>query len=104
MSTYYYAKDFKGDYLFDNFPSELKYLTANFRNSPTPFEINIDGAKRLARLGKKINEHGTIYTLTTEEKYIRRDKFFRELVDFSTMVLKPLINFQNALVSSQSSL
>ena len=53
MSTYYYAINSDGDYLFDNFPSNTKDLITNFKESSTPFQIKIDGNFLNARIGKK---------------------------------------------------
>jgi len=93
MNTYYYAINQDGDYLFDNFPNNLEHLVSSFRENPKPFAVNIDGEERLARMGKKTNSFGSIYTLTTESKYINRLKLFRELVEISILSVGPLSKF-----------
>lgn len=102
MSTYYYAQKLNGDYLFDNFPNELKYLVADFQESQKAFEVVIGNEKILARMGDKTNDFGTIFTLTIDAKYINRYKLFKELVDMSIIGLKPLAEFQNKIVVAQS--
>lgn len=102
MSTYYYAINSDGDYLFDNFPSNSKDLITNFKESSSPFQIKIDGNFVNARIGKKSNSHGTIYTLTTEQKYVNRIKLFKELVDFSIISLKPIDLFHKKIVQQQT--
>lgn len=97
MNTYYYALDHNGDYLFDNFPNEVKDLIISYKENKDTFLIELNGGKCLARIGCKINEYGKIFTLTTEKKYIERYKFFKELVDKSSFGLKSLsqLNRQN---------
>ena len=80
MNTYYYALKNDGEYLFDNFPDNLKYLVNSYTENSKPFEVKINAETKLARLGKKNNSYGTIYTLTTESKYVNRLKLFRELI------------------------
>ena len=53
-------------------------------------------------MGCKLNEFGSIYVLTTESKFINRKKFFNELLELSTISLKPIVNFQNDLINSHS--
>jgi hypothetical protein len=103
MSTYYYAVNPNGEYLFDNLPGELKYLISDFQESIKPFEINLAGSKVLARIGRKANGYGTIYTLTTEDKYVNRYKLFKELINLSIVGLKPFVDFQSKLINDQIS-
>lgn len=102
MSTFYYAHNLEGEYLFDNFPNNLNHLITNYKDSPTPIEVNLDGKILLARIGKKTNSHGTVYTLTTEPKYVNRIKLFKELVDFSIISLRSLTSFQESIVQTQT--
>lgn len=102
MRTYYFANRANGEYLFDNFPEELKYLVTCYKGNTAPFAIELNGEKVLARMACKKNDFGSIYILTTEAKFIHRLKFFRTLVDQSTIYLKPLVNFQNDLIESHS--
>lgn len=103
MTTYYYAEKNNGDYIFDNFPKNLIPLITNFKDNQQIIEVIIEGKKREARLGKKKNAYGTIYVLTTEEKYINRYKLFKELVELSTIAIEPISNFQNKLIEKHSS-
>ena len=103
MSTYYYAEKKNGDYIFDNFPKNLIDLIANFNESQKTIQVLIGNKQIEARIGRKKNGYGTIYTLTTEEKYINRYKLFKELVDLSSVALEPISNFQNELIAKYSS-
>ncbi len=98
MSTYYYALNKDGDYLFDNFPETLTYLVLNYSETKNPIEVVIDDQKKPARIGKRTNQHGTIFTLTTDDKLIVRYKLFRELLDMSLISLGPLSKFQDSLL------
>jgi K+-sensing histidine kinase KdpD len=102
MSTYYYALNSNGDYIFDNFPEELKKLVFDYKSSQEVFDVVIDNEKKSARLGKKNNDYGTIYTLTTESKYINRYKLFSELINMSSIALKPLSKFQNNIIETHN--
>lgn len=100
MSTFYYALDRDEQYLFDNFPANLIYLTKPYSESQNILELNIDGQIKRARIGRRKNNYGTIYTLTTEDKFISRYKLFNELLDMSTISLGPISKFQESLVSN----
>lgn len=102
MSTFYYAHNLEGEYLFDNFPNNLNHLVINYKESSTPIEINVDGKILSARIGKKSNSHGTMYTLTTEPKYLNRTKLFKELVDFSILSLRSFKSFHESIVQLQT--
>jgi signal transduction histidine kinase len=103
MSTYYYALKASGSYIFDNFPVEAKFLITDYKESQNTIELTIADKKIIARIGRKKNLYGTIYTLTTEIKYINRYKLFKELVEMSVIALEPLSKFQNELIAHQSS-
>ena len=51
--TFYYVKQLNGDYLFDNFPIELKYLVLNFKESRNTIQISLDRKELKARIGLK---------------------------------------------------
>lgn len=102
MRTYYYALNKSGEYLFDNFPTEVKGLIGENSHCNDVFEIEIEGKKHKARIGCKRIEFGAIYVLTTESKFINRKKFFNELLELSTIALKPIVNFQKDLINSHS--
>lgn len=102
MRTYYYALNKNEEYIFDNFPEDLKYLVKDYKESREPIIVKLNNEKIPARMACKRNEFGSIYILTTEKKYINRLKFFRELVELSVIGLKPLVNFQNDLVTKHS--
>lgn len=97
MSTYYYAKNLDGKYLYDNFPAGCTDLIENFKHSEKILEIKIDGTAYKARIGKKETRFGTIYVLSTEEKHINKYKTFKELVDISSVALKPINDLQNQI-------
>ncbi len=103
MSTYYYAEKNDGDYIFDNFPKNLKNLVGDFRESQKTIQVIIDNKIVEARFGRKINAYGIIYVLTTDQKYINRYKLFKELVELSSIAIEPLSNFQNELILKYSS-
>jgi hypothetical protein len=102
MRTYYYAINKSEEYVFDNFPMEVKGLIHDHTLINKVFEISIDGENRKARIGCKRSEFGSIYVLTTESKFINRKKFFNQLIELSTIALKPAVNFQNDLINSHS--
>ncbi len=102
MNTHYFALNSEGEYLFDNFPSNLKYLISNYKETLSPIEIFLGESKVKARLGKKSNSFGTIYTLTFEDKYVNRYKLFKELLGFSILALESLSNFKTSILISQS--
>ncbi|MBC7382597.1 MAG: hypothetical protein H7296_06310 [Bacteroidia bacterium] len=103
MSTYYFAKNTKGDHIFNNFPVDFYYLTNNYKDSSHPIQVKIDNKLVEARVGRKVNSYGEVYTLTTESKYVNRLKLFRELIDMSILSLAPLVKFQKSIIDEQCS-
>lgn len=99
MGTYYYATNNDGEYLFDNFPNDCYTLVTNYTEINQPIEVKIDGQFKYARIGKRTNINGTVYTLTFEKKFVERHKLFKELLDMSLISLGPLSSFQNSLLS-----
>lgn len=103
MTTFYYAEKANGDYIFDNFPKNLIPLITDFKESQQIIEVVITGKKTKARIGKKKNAYGTIYVLTTEQKYLNRYKLFKELVELSAIAIEPISIFQNKLIEKHNS-
>ena len=96
MPTFFFAKDNLGNYIYDNFPSELTYLVTNYKHKENPFLIKLEGNVLPARLGHQAFEYGEIYVLTTDTKFVNRKKFFKELVLKSKMWLNPFVSFKNS--------
>jgi hypothetical protein len=103
MSTYYFARNKDGDHIFDNFPSHLYHLIDSYKENQNVITILIDNKLVQARIGRKLNSFGEVFTLTIESKYVDRLKLFRELVDMSILSLEPLTKFQKALIDEQCS-
>ncbi|MCP9750702.1 ATP-binding protein [Ferruginibacter sp. HRS2-29] len=103
MSTYYYAIKTDGDYIFDNFPKNLRNLVTNYSDSQKIIEVIIDDKVLKARLGSKSNSYGTLFTLTTDDKFIRRYKLFKDLLEMSIISIESLSSFQNDLVARHNS-
>ena len=95
--TYYYVSQLNGDYLFDNFPTELKHLALDFKECRNPIDISINGLQKKARIGLKRSSEFQIYILTTEPKFVNRLKFFRELLNSSSSFIKPMLRLQEDL-------
>ena len=97
--TYYYVKQNNGNYLLDNFPNELKYfihLEAPHHNNV--FDIDINNQKRKARFGSISNDNIEIFILTIEERYVKRLKFFNELLDSTLFHVLPILKLQDAVI------
>lgn len=95
--TFYYVRQLNGDYLFDNFPTELKHLVLGFKECRNPINIILNGKELKARIGLKRSTEFQVYVLTTETKFINRLKLFRELVNSSSSFIKPLLTLQQDL-------
>lgn len=95
--TFYYVRQINGEYLFDNFPTELKHLPLDFKECRNPIEITLKNQLVKARIGLKRSVEFIIYILTTEKKYVNRLKFFRELVNSSSNFIKPMLSLQQDL-------
>jgi hypothetical protein len=103
MSTYYYAINAEGEHLCDNFPSGLASLITEYKESSERIEIIIDGKPTKARIGRKTNAYGLIYTLATESKYVNKYKYFKELVNQSVLTLEHFSKFNKSIVDAQNS-
>lgn len=102
MMTYFYATNHKGVYLFDNFPTELKGLVASTTIHTRPIKIMVEGKELQARMARAKNDYGVVYILTTETKYINRDKLFKELIESSKSFIKPFTDLQENIIKQQS--
>lgn len=102
MSTYYLVQNKRCEHLCDNFPKDLVYLIYEFKESKNTFIVSVDGKSTKARIGRKANSHGVIFTLTIEPKYIKRYKLFRELVELSALTIEPFTKFQQSIVDSNN--
>ena len=102
MSVYYCAFNCSGEHLYDNFPSGALDLINNFNDGKQIISILINGTATNARIGRKRCDFGTIFTLTTNPKYVNRYKLFKELVEFSLIAIEPFANLHNAIVTQQS--
>lgn len=97
MRTYYYVFDKNREYLFDNFPESIvKYLDLKL-NKTIKIKCLINNKLTEVKIAKKENEYGIIYIATTEKKFINREKLFKEFIDFTTIGIKPFINFQKEI-------
>lgn len=101
MSTYYYAIDAQGDWVFDNFPTEVVHLIQDHKNSEKMLSLRISDQTITCRIGKKSSNHGTVYTLSSDPRYVRSYKLFKEVVDLSTVSLKSIIDFKKQVESKQ---
>lgn len=95
--TFYYVRQLNGDYLFDNFPTELKYLVLDFKECRNSINIIFNGKQLKARIGLKRSTEFQVYVLSTETKFVNRLKLFRELVNSSSSFIKPLLTLQQDL-------
>lgn len=95
--TFYYVRQLNGEYLFDNFPTELKHLALDFKECRNPFTITLGSKELKARIGLKRSFEFQVYVLTTETKFVNRLKLFRELVNSSSSFIKPLLSLQQDL-------
>ncbi|MFN3137725.1 MAG: hypothetical protein ACE37L_08560 [Allomuricauda sp.] len=95
--TFYYVRQNNGEYLFDNFPTELKYLPVDFKECRNPITINLNNQELKARIGLKKGSEFQVYILTTEKKYVNRLKFFRELLNSSSSFIRPILSLQKDL-------
>jgi hypothetical protein len=102
MSTYYYAIDADGDWLFDNFPAEAVYLIKDFKHTEKVIQLQLNTNLIQFRIGRKVSKNGTVYTLTSEERYVKSFRLFKELVDFSTISLKSFIDFKKDVERKQN--
>ncbi len=104
MSTFYYAVDNAGDCLYENFPSNLKAIIHAYNDNFEPFEVTWNGQRQFCRLGKKTTSEGSVFTLTFEDKFLRRFKLFRELVQASTLPLASIVKLKTDTLLAQVSI
>lgn len=95
--TFYYVRQLNGDYVFDNFPIELKHLALDYKECRDSITIKLKNNELKARIGLKKSSEFQVYVLTTETKFVNRLKFFKELVNLSSSYIKPILNLQKDL-------
>lgn len=102
MPTYYYANNPEGERVFSTFPNDCIHLLNITANSAAPIKITINGDIRECRFGLQKNDNGTMYVITTEEKYVKSFKLFKELVSKSGVSLKSFIELKESIVTQQN--
>ncbi|HFK5508571.1 ATP-binding protein [Elizabethkingia bruuniana] len=95
--TFYFARAFDGDYLLDSFPHELKYLLTNDINPKNKISIKYLGATYEARIGTHSNDKMVLTIVTIEDNFVKRYKFFKELLESSLVYIGPLLNLEEAI-------
>lgn len=92
--TFYYVKQENGDYILDNFPTNLKYLINNYQESKEAILVHFEDKKQKARIGKNVSREIEIFVLTFDPKFVNRLKFFRDLVESSFLYITPILHLQ----------
>lgn len=100
VETYYYVKQKDGQYLLDNFPDELKYLVTNYQENREIIEVRLNEKNRRARIGLMSNDEVDIFILTLDDKFVKRLKFFRELLESTSLYLAPILRLQDKLIKT----
>ncbi len=95
--TFYYVKSIDEDYIFDNVPKSLKKYIFEEINPREKIIINLSNKPTEARIGKLENNDFKLFILTFEKRYVKRLKFFKELMESTLMILKPMVEFKNNL-------
>lgn len=95
MSTYYYVVDSKANNVFGNFPQDLVFLVADRPMAHAPIKVMLDGKLQMVRFGFKSNAIGTLYVVSTAEKFVRSIKLFREVLSMGLLSLDSFIAFHD---------
>jgi signal transduction histidine kinase len=74
----------------------------SYKEPIKPISVTINGQKKDILLGKKITKNGIVFTLTSEEKYIKRPKLFKKIIEMSAVSLEPITKFQKELIEKQN--
>jgi hypothetical protein len=102
MSTFYYAIDSKERILFDNFPSELRFIVADESRKNKLFPIELESKSVNAKLGYVSNEYGALFVLTVEKRYVNRDKLFQTHLKLCKNSIKSIIRFYEEVEKKHS--
>lgn len=92
--NFYFVKSKTGDYLLNNFPQNLDYLLAEDIDKRNKITVNYNGKNHTARIGTITKDELTVTILSIDKKYVERLKFFNELLDNSTLFIKPILNLE----------
>ncbi len=102
MNTFHFATDNNEEIVLNNFPPELFDLIPTFTNKPSPIIVIIDSKKIKARVGVKSNSYGKLILLTTEDKYVKSFKKFKEFLNLSIISLESIINLKLETIKKQN--
>ncbi len=102
MKTFYYANNIKGEFIYGTFPSELLFLISEQQKSQAIVEINLENKSYKARIGYRANDKGTIYVLTTEQKFVKSQHLFNDLLKMSLISLHSLSELQQKLIEQNN--
>lgn len=93
-NTFYYVKNKDSNYLFDNLPSDFKYLIHTDIDSKNRIDLAFENKPIKARIGKHSCSNLEIIILTFDEKYTNRYKFFKELLDIAPTLINSIVQLQ----------
>lgn len=102
MSTFYHAVSNEGEIVINDFPIELVHIIPQITNKASTVIHKINGIPTKSRVGFKTNQFGKIYILTSDEKYTKSYKIFKEFLNITIASLKPIIDFKTSILEKQT--
>jgi len=102
--TFFFITAKSGDYILDNFPTELQYLLTEEFNSRNKIQVNYKGINNIARIGTMNSDNLIVTILTFEKKYIERLKFFNEFLDNSIQFINPILKLEKTIKDKNNGL
>lgn len=102
MKTFQLFVDHNNEPLFSNFPLNLQDKNFHTTEKTSIIEVEINGTRKKAKIGNEISQDGKIYILTTEEKYIKSSKLFKDLINTNLIALSSIAHFKKNFSLNQN--
>lgn len=104
MNSFFYAVDAKDNVLINTFPIHLNgTLKKILINSNEKLKITIDGNHIDATFGYRRSNYGTLYILTTVEKYVRKLKLFNKFIGTNLILLEVIPMIRKDILQKHNS-
>lgn len=95
--NFYFVTSKGGDYLLNNFPSNLDYLLTESIDKKNKISITYNEKKYDARIGSVSDSELIITILTIEKRYVERLKFFNDFLKSSLIFIKPILKLEKVV-------
>jgi hypothetical protein len=97
MDTFLQAVDNNGELLYGDFPEELHHVFLDAPEGFTVKDVFVNGRTLKSKLGVLTNKEAKLFVFTSDPKYVKSSKLFKELIRMSRFTLESIVKVKNKL-------